>query len=147
MQRTAKGKFSPQFPHKYRGNPREIIFRSSWEYRVMKWLDMNSKVLWWSSEPFSIPYVSPIDGRSHNYWPDFMFCIETKDGTKKQVMVEVKPEEQTRPPTPQQRKTKAYMNKVTTWGKNQAKWKAAKYLCENKGWDFQVWTEKTLNPS
>lgn len=111
----------------------------------MKWLDTNSKVKWWASEPFPVPYISPIDGKQHSYWPDFVFCIETKSGAERRVMVEVKPENQTIPPKQQARKTRAYMNKVATWGKNQAKWKAAKQLCESKNMDFQVWTEKTLN--
>ena len=112
----------------------------------MKWLDLNSKVQWWASEPFSIPYISPMDGRRHNYWPDFVFCIENTEGQTKTVMVEVKPESETRPPPVQKRKTKQYMNKVATWGKNRAKWNAAKMLCESRGWDFKVWTERVLNP-
>lgn len=110
----------------------------------MKWLDMNSKVIWWSSEPFPVKYISPMDGRPHNYWPDFHICWETKTGKRKIVLVEVKPGNQTKPPPKQTRKTKKYLNKVATWGKNKAKWKAANMLCENKGWDFQIWTEKII---
>jgi hypothetical protein len=33
---------------------------------------------------------------------------------------------------------------VTTWGVNEAKWKAAKEFCFNRGWKFQIFTEKEL---
>ena len=42
-----KGKFIPQNPKKYNGNPENIIYRSSWELRCMKWFDdkRNIKIL------------------------------------------------------------------------------------------------------
>ena len=49
----------------------------------MGWLDTNSKVVWWASEPFAIPYICPSDNKQHSYWPDFLFAIECKDGTVK----------------------------------------------------------------
>ncbi len=142
-----KGKYSLRFPKKYRGNPTQCIFRSSWELQVMKWMDTNSKVKWWSSEPFPIPYISPIDGKKHNYWPDFIFCIDNKEGKEQRILVEVKPLAQTKAPPKQKRRTRAYINRVQTWGKNQAKWKAAKILCENQNWQFSIWTEKTKIPN
>ena len=33
------GKFTPKNPSKYRGDPTNIIYRSSWERRVMNYLD------------------------------------------------------------------------------------------------------------
>ena len=38
---TYKGRFTPQNPKKYNGNSDNIIYRSSWELRVMKYLDEN----------------------------------------------------------------------------------------------------------
>ena len=70
MSKTYKGLFRPKNPSKYRGDPSNIIFRSSWELRFMTYLDAHPDVLEWSSEEFCIPYVSPIDGRIHRYFPE-----------------------------------------------------------------------------
>jgi len=37
------------------------------------------------------------------------------------------------------------INEVMTWGKNQSKWKAAEEYCKDRGWKFQIITEKELN--
>jgi hypothetical protein len=52
---------------------------------------------------------------------------------------------QTREPKKQQRRTRRYINEVMTWGKNQSKWKAAEEYCKDRGWKFQIITEKELN--
>jgi hypothetical protein len=31
-----------------------------------------------------------------------------------------------------------------TYIKNQSKWEAAKEYAENRGWKFDIWTEKTI---
>ena len=59
-------------------------------------------------------------------------------------MIEVKPHHQTREPKPQKRLTKKYLNEVKTWGVNQAKWEAAIDYCKDRGWKFQILTEKEL---
>ena len=139
-----KGKYKILNPSKYRGDRNNCIFRSTWEFRLMKWCDTNKCVNWWSSEPFAIRYLSPMDNKFHRYFPDFLINISTKNGDKT-LLIEVKPENQTKPPPVQKRKTKSYLYKVKTWGVNQAKWKSAKKLCEQKNWEFHIWTEKTLS--
>ena len=57
-----KGFFKPKNPIKYKGDPTNIIYRSSWEQRCMVYFDLNLNVLEWQSEEFFIPYKSPIDG-------------------------------------------------------------------------------------
>ena len=59
-------------------------------------------------------------------------------------IVEVKPLKQTQPPKIPKRKTKSYLYEIREWGRNSAKWEAAKDYCEKRGWVFDVWTEKTL---
>jgi len=44
--KTYKGLFKPKNPKKYNGDSTNIIYRSSWELRVMKWLDEHPKVVW-----------------------------------------------------------------------------------------------------
>ena len=36
------------------------------------------------------------------------------------------------------------MNEVYTWGVNQAKWKAAQDFCDDRLWEFKIFTEKEL---
>ena len=138
------GRFKPTNPHKYVGDYQNIIYRSSWECRVMNWLDKNPDIISWASEELTIPYKSPVDGRFHRYFPDFLVKVKTRDGSTKTMMLEVKPKYQTEAPAPQQRKTKKYINEVVTWGVNQAKWKAANEYCLDRGWEFKILTEEHL---
>jgi hypothetical protein len=138
-----KGKFTPQNPKKYNGNPDNIIYRSSWELRCMKWFDDNPNIIWWSSEELAIPYYSPVDKRMHRYFPDFIIKVKRKDDTIMTYVVEVKPEAQTKKPT-QKRKTKNFLRESITYVVNQMKWKAADEFCHAHGWEFKIITEKDL---
>ena len=139
-----KGRFSPKNPKKYRGDPTNIIFRSLWELRVMKYLDENTNILEWASEEIAIPYISPVDNRYHRYFPDFIVRAKTPDGSTKTMMLEVKPKNQTIEPKVQSKRTKKYLTEVMTWGVNQAKWSAAKEYCLDRGWEFKLVTEDHL---
>lgn len=141
--KTYKGKYKIKHPDKYRGNVTEIIYRSSWELQVMRWCDYNSKVKSWASEEFQVPYLSPIDSKFHRYFPDFMIEIEDK-GERKVWMVEVKPKAQTKQPkkkTLRGSPTKKYLTEVQTYVVNQAKWEAARAVCDKQGWEFMILTE------
>ncbi len=138
-----KGWFRPKNPSKYKGNATNIIYRSNWELRVMKWLDGNPAVIWWASEELPIPYVSPVDNKVHRYFPDFIVRTKRKDGSEQTSIIEVKPYKQTMMPT-QKRKTQRYLAEVATYAVNQAKWKAADLFCKEHGWQFQLITEKEL---
>jgi hypothetical protein len=140
---TYKGKFKPQNPKKYNGNPNLIIYRSTWELRVMRWLDEHPSVIWWASEELPIPYKSPLDNKMHRYFPDFIAKIKQKDGTVMTYIIEVKPFEQTKMPV-QKKKTKRYLKEAATYVVNQEKWKAADIFCQEHGWKFMIMTEKEL---
>ena len=120
---TYKGRFSPRNPAKYKGDPTNIIYRSLWEKRVMNYLDSNSNVIEWSSEEIIIPYISPVDNKRHRYFPDFMVVVKGPNNTRKTMLLEVKPEAQTKEPKRRKRLTEQYINEVKTWGINQAKWR------------------------
>ena len=109
----------------------------------MKYLDENASVVWWASEELPIPYLSPIDNRPHRYFPDFIVRAINKDKKEVTMVIEVKPEKQTKPPT-QKRKTKYYLQEVVTYAVNEAKWKAANLFCKEHGWQFKILTEKDL---
>jgi hypothetical protein len=139
-----QGLFKPKYPQKYKGNPTNIIYRSSYELKLMSHLDKNPNVLQWASEEFFVPYKSPIDGKIHRYFPDFWVKKKNRDGITETIVIEVKPRSQTIPPTPRTHITKQYLYEVQTWGINQAKWEAANKYCISKDWKFMIVTEKEL---
>jgi hypothetical protein len=139
-----QGIFRPKNPKKYIGDSNNIVYRSSWECRVMNWFDQNEDIISWASEELIVPYKSPVDNRFHRYFPDFIVKVKTRDGTMKTLMIEVKPKKQTIPPEPRKRVTKQYVTEVTTYGVNQAKWKAAHEYCLDRGWEFKIMTEEHL---
>ena len=136
-----KGKFRPQNPKKYKGDYTKIIYRSGWELKFMNYLDRQPEVISWSSEEVIIPYKSPIDNRFHRYYPDFW--VKTLKG---ESLIEIKPKRQTQPPKENPKHRRRYLKEVRTWGINEAKWKAAKKVCEVEGWTFEIFTEKQLTP-
>lgn len=138
-----KGTFKPKNPTKYNGNANNVIYRSLWELRVMKYLDDHPEVIWWASEELIIPYYNPIDNKKHRYFPDFVAKMKRKDGTVMTYVIEVKPEIQTKKPE-QKRKTKRYIQESMTYIVNQSKWKAATEFCKDNGWEFKIITEKHL---
>jgi hypothetical protein len=138
------GIFKPSNPQKYIGDHNNIVYRSSWECKVMRWLDQNNDILSWASEELIIPYISPVDNRYHRYFPDFLVKLKTRDGKVKTMLLEVKPKKQTEPPQQRKRVTKQYISEVTTWGVNQSKWKAAREYCLDRGWEFKIITEDHL---
>lgn len=135
-----KGRYKPQHPEKYKGNPTQIIFRSSYELKFMRRLDIDPRVTEWSSEEFYIPYFDPAAGYNRRYFPDFK---ATANGNT--IVFEIKPYKQTLPPETKKRKARKTLIKETaTFITNQAKWKAAREYCAKRGWDFKILTEREL---
>lgn len=139
-----KGKYKPKNPAKYKGDPTTIVYRSSWELKFMSYIDTHTDVVEWGSEEFAIPYRSPIDGKVHRYFPDFLVKKRTPQGTTETVVVEIKPSKETNPPVIQSKPTKQYLREVYTWGINSAKWKAAEEYCLDRNWKFIIMTEFDL---
>lgn len=141
-----KGRFKPKNPDKYRGNPSNIIYRSSWEARYMGYLDRHTHVLEWASEePFMIiPYRSPLDKKMHRYFPDFWVLQKNIDGEYEELLIEIKPYSQSVQPQRGKKQRKTFIRETTTWMVNEAKWDAARIVCQQKGWTFKVLTEKEL---
>lgn len=137
-----KGWFTPRNPSKYKGDATNIVYRSSWELRVMKYLDEHPNIIWWASEELPIPYKSPVDQKVHRYFPDFIARIRQKN-KEVTVVMEVKPHKQTQLPT-QKRRTQKFLQEVATYAVNQEKWRAADLFCKEHGWKFMLITEKEL---
>lgn len=142
--RYRQGYFVPQNPQKYKGNHANIVYRSSWELTFYRWADLNPTVLEWSSEEVVIPYLCETDNRIHRYFVDAYIKVKQSTGEVKQFLVEIKPEAQATPPKFPGRQTRRYLTEVTTFIKNQSKWKAAKKYAEARGMEFIVITEKDL---
>jgi hypothetical protein len=138
-----KGRFTPKHRSKYKGDSENVVYRSSWELRVMKWLDENPSVIWWASEELIIKYRSPLDQKIHRYFPDFIVRLKQTNGAESTVVIEIKPQKQTVKPE-QKRKTKRYLQEAATYAVNQEKWRAADLFCKEHGWQFKVLTEKDI---
>ena len=142
--KSYKGTYRPNNTAKYLGDPSNIIYRSSWELKFMKYCDSNDNVLRWGSEELAIPYISPADWKKHRYFPDFFIEVKKTNGTITKYLVEVKPKYQTQEPKTQTRVTKRYVTEVVTYAVNKAKWKAAEEFCLDRSWEFMILTEHEL---
>lgn len=136
---TYKGIYKVKNIDKYEGDYKNVVYRSSWEKAVFKWVDMNSQILKWSSESVIIPYYNPIDKKVHRYFVDLKLVLE-----KQTFLVEIKPKSQTLPPVKPKRQTRRYISESMTYVQNQSKWQYANEYCEQRGWLFEVWTEDKI---
>lgn len=134
-----KGTFTPINPSKYKGDERNIVYRSLWERHCFKWLDTNPSVVSWSSEETVVPYYFPIDKSWHRYFVDLKYTTTTGET----FLIEVKPHKETEKPK-KVSKTPQYVRESVTYIKNQCKWEAATKFADDNGWVFAVWTEHTL---
>lgn len=133
------GKYTVKHRSKYKGDVDNVVYRSMWERHCFYWCDFNPNIRNWSSEEVVIPYRWDIDKRMHRYFIDLK--ITYTDG--RTVLVEIKPEKETVVPK-RPDKSKRYINEAMTYVKNMNKWEAANEYAQDRGWAFQIWTEKTL---
>ena len=139
-----RGKYKPRCPYKYKGDPTNIIYRSLWELKFMRYCDSNTNILEWGSEEIALPYRSPVDSKVHRYFPDFVMKVKESTGEIKTYVIEVKPRKQTKEPRIPKKKTKSWLYEMKTYTVNQAKWKAAKEFCADRKIEFKIITEKEL---
>ena len=144
MNESIKSKYKPRNPRKYKGNPNNIVCRSNWEKKFCQWCDTNENILLWASEEFSIPYVSPLDRRVHQYYPDFLIKVQEGGGAIRDYVIEVKPKRQCIPPKRKSKVTKGYIYEAKTYEVNKAKWRAAEDWCKDRRLIFKVITEDEL---
>lgn len=137
------GKYYPHNPKKYKGNLKKIVWRSSWELKMMKHLDFADKVIQWNSEEIVIPYFFPLDQKNHRYFMDFWVRYKSSKGTK-EMIIEVKPQKERVAPKKQRKKTKRYLTEVETYIKNRSKWDAAEKWAKQHKMEFKIFSEKEL---
>lgn len=144
-------RFYPKNPHKYIGKTDVIIARSQLETKFMLKFDNDPRIKFWNSEDICVNYYitsqdkdgkwNLIDPKPHRYFVD-LWC-ETINGEK--YLIEVKPYSQTHKPRASSKKSdKTILNEALTWAKNDSKWRAARKFCEEKGWNFRIFTERDL---
>ena len=141
--RPYSGKFTPLNPQKYKGNVKNVVYRSSWERRFMGYCDKNKDVLEWGSEEIIIYYRS-IDNKIHRYYPYFYMKVRQPDGTYKKFIIEIKPKAQTRKPKKPLRESRTYKNAVLTYERNKRKWSTAYAWCNKHNMNFLILTEDHL---
>ena len=161
-----QGYFIPNNPEKCLTQINE--YRSGWEFFFMKFWDESPLILRWASEPIAVKYLNPIANMEYcmknnldpnnptnwklcNYYVDFWIEVadNTKEDGKKRVFIEIKPYDQTQCPKPilesaSLKEHKAYNKAAETFLINKAKWEAAKQYFAERGAEFMVLTEKTL---
>jgi hypothetical protein len=135
-------------PDKYKGDPNNIKFRSSWEYVFCSYLDNNPKIMKWACEQPIITYTD-LRNKVHRYYPDYYYEIKTDDeNLMKKVIVEIKPKNELYPPTrPKNETAKALENyeyAIRTHIKNKLKWSKAEEYAKNRGMEFIIITEEHL---
>lgn len=147
MANFIQGKYTPKRPEKYVGDKKDIVFRSAWERKFMIWCDNNPAVVAWTSE-YPIPYYSQLDNKMHRYFVDFFVRIRDNTGKEKTLMVEVKPDIQTRPPIKPKinnpKAIKRYISECETFQVNSDKWTAAKAFAEKNNFQFIILNEYDL---
>lgn len=140
-----QGVYHLQHPEKYIGNANNVVYRSSWELRMHRFLDNNTQILRWSSEEIKIPYVHPLDGRVHHYYPDYYVEYINRHNEVIKEIIEVKPLKQTSAPKKSRGKSnKTMLYEQQTWAVNESKWKYAMQWCEKRGLGFKIMTERSL---
>jgi hypothetical protein len=138
MKRFAQGRFEMKYPEKYIGNG-SPIYRSSWEWAVMRLCDSNPAIQKWASESIKIPYRDPLTGKYTIYVPDFFINFVDNTGKQHAEVWEIKPANQTV-------KEKVGRNKVNQahFVRNMAKWEAASAWCKQQGIQFRVLSENDI---
>ena len=140
-----KGKYTPEHPAKYTGDSTNIIYRSMWERRCMKYFDVNPSVLQWSSEEVVIPYYDSMSKKVRRYFPDFLIKVKTATGESTTHLIEVKPSKDLRPPVGGRGKKKStVLYEMKAYQMNRDKFASARKWCDKRGIIFDVWTEKHL---
>lgn len=142
MSNFKQGIYTLRNPEKYLGDPNNVVYRSSWELNMHKFLDNNPNVIKWASEEIAIPYLKPTDKKIHRYFPDYYVEYKDRFDNICKEIIEVKPATQTKAPRKGNRKNILY--EQLTYAINIAKWQAANEFCKKHGIKFKIVTENQL---
>jgi hypothetical protein len=140
-----------------------LFYRSSWEKRIMIWLDNKPEITKWGAECIIIPYISremkddDLRNKERSYYPDFYYELKSSDGSIQKVVAEVKPHKDFEMACKFLSENIKIKDNLTVKGlknleydfkmaqKNAAKWTTMIDWCQKKGFEFIIITEITLN--
>lgn len=145
MAKFVQGLYTPKYPEKYVGDMSKIRYRSSWELYFMNWLDNNTAITHWASEPFCIKYIKPFSTRKnqiHRYYPDFFIEYVDTFGKTHREVIEIKPKKHSKR-SRSKNPTKKLQEDVT-FAINKAKWFYAEQFCQAHGFVFKVINENDI---
>lgn len=132
-----KGEFKPINKSKWI-NTNPIIYRSSWEKKLMIYLDDHPAVLKVGSECIAIDYINPFLKKKCRYFPDFYVESINKKGELVRTIYEVKPFKESNVLAGKSQHDK--MSIIL----NYCKWRAAVKFCKDRNIKFKVLTEREL---
>lgn len=143
-----QGKYKLINESKYKGDPSNIVYRSSWEQVFCQYLDNHKDVIKWACEDPVITY-SKLNGKISRYYPDFYYEKKSSDSDLvERVIVEIKPFKELSPPDrPKNETTKALSNyeySLRMHVTNKLKWSAAEEYARKRHMKFIIITEKHL---
>lgn len=141
------GIFTPLNQQKYIGDTKKIIYRSSYEKIFYMLIDLDPAVKRWAAESMRVQYISPIDKKVHNYYPDVYVEKEVK-GKIEKIIVEIKPSAFLVPPKKKGdtlRQKKKYLDALRKFVIIQAKKRATEAYAAKAGYVFTFVTEKYTN--
>jgi hypothetical protein len=147
MTKYIQGHYKLRHPEKYIGDINRVVYRSSWELQLDQFLDNNIKVLKWGAEVVTIPYLKPTDNRMHKYIVDFYVEFINSANEVKYMLLEVKPQQQTKPPKATH---KNCLYEQAVYAINMCKWRAAEQWCKmqsikyGKKVEFKILTETSI---
>lgn len=135
-----------------------IYYRSSWELTTMQYMDNSDDVILWGCECIEIPYqmkkpdkLGILTVSNHRYFPDFYYKMRMKDGSIREILLEVKPVEQTKPPKFKEtsrlteKQLKNYKWSIDEYNRNMSKWEAAINYCTPKGIEFKILVKEQVD--
>ena len=137
-----------------------VYYRSGYEFKIYRYLDLNPKVIRWGAEFIEIPYrkksVKKTDWgeyqwkeSNHRYFPDVYYELQGDDGSIKKIIAEIKPYSETKEPKLPLNATKKQLENFeysrNLWNANMYKWEHAIEYAANRGMKFVVITEKYLD--
>jgi hypothetical protein len=142
-----------------------LYYRSSWEKKIMIYLDMKEEIVMWGAEGLEIPYASQeydrdaqmVRTKHRRYYPDFYYKIKSADGSIKEVIAEVKPMKEVKdvemfnegkfhiPNNLNSKRLKNLEYQFKMAQKNSSKWKAMEEFSLKKGMKFIIITEDFIN--
>jgi len=138
-----QGVYACKYPEKYKGDAKQIVYRSSYELKAFNMIECDPNVIAWNSEEIIIPYMLPGETKIRRYFMDIWMKVNTPEGIK-EMLIEIKPKCKTELNINPNSSKKAKLQILLEWNMNQSKWKAARQYCKNRGWVFLLWTEQQL---